>query len=115
MNKPITLIAAIGLLITFGGCAQPYPNYGYGNIYRGQSSGYGSYQGYGNGYSAYQGYNNGYNNNGRYERHEYRGNSSKQEGPTQQQKAVKALRDAAKNGADPASTLYQQMLIQQMH
>jgi hypothetical protein len=35
--------------------------------------------------------------------------------PTLKEKQVKALEDAAKKGADPASTLYQQILLRQMH
>jgi hypothetical protein len=43
------------------------------------------------------------------------GESHTGSGSSLQEKQVKALEDAAKRGADPASTLYQQVLIQQMH
>ncbi len=92
MNKPIFLITAIGLLSAVAsGCApyQPYDSY----------SGY-SGSGYGSSYS-------GYHDHGHSEHHHHK------DGPTKQEASVKALKDAADNGADPASTLYQQLLIRQ--
>ncbi len=110
MNKPIILLAAIALLsVAAGGCAS-YPSYNsYGGGY-----GYGGYNsGYGGGYGG-RGYNDRYGYSGRAGQ-PYNYNYRKQEAPTKQETSVKALRDAAKRGADPASTLYQQLLIQQQH
>ena len=104
MNNIIALLAAAGLSLLASGCATPQnynnPPYSYG--------GYGSnYPGYNN--PNYSGYNNPYSSGYNRQR-----DQEKKE-PTLQEKQVKALKDAAKNGADPASTLYQQMLIQQSH
>jgi len=99
MNKLITLFAAFGLLLAFDGCASS-PGY------------YDSYDNHG-GYSGHGGYGGGGYNNGYGSRSNHSESSHKQDGPSKQETAVKALQDAAKNGADPSTTLYQQMLIQQ--
>jgi len=84
MKQSITLLAAFGLLSVFGGCAS-YPSDSY--------SGYGGPSGY--------------------HSHSNHSENHHQDGPSKQETAVKALQGAAKSGADPSSTLYQQMLIQQ--
>lgn len=66
-----------------------------------------------NGCASYPGYDSpyysGYSGYSQPHHHEKERQSSLQE------KQVQSLQDAAKKGADPSSTLYQQMLLQQMH
>jgi hypothetical protein len=66
------------------------------------------------GCGGYQNYNDGYSGSN-YHSHNHRHDDDKPKGPTLQEQQVKALENAAKKGADPTSTLYQQILLQQNH